>query len=389
MMQRYYQKFIISDLTKKMLFIGGPRQVGKTTLCKMIASLPQYQDKYQYLNWDNDEHRKIIINKQWHRDSKLIIFDELHKFHRWKQWIKGVYDCKEVGQQYLVTGSARMDVYKKGGDSLLGRYHYWRLHPLTIDEIPANITPQDALARLLNIGGFPEIFLLGDERETKRWKKERFNRIIREDIRDLSFVKNLKLLELFLDALRARAGQLVVLSNIATDLQISSSTAKNWLSLIEYMYIGFAIYPLVKNIPRSIQKPPKFYFYDNSDVENIYGTRLENLVATTLLKRLHFLEDYYGSDCKLHYIRDRDGREVDFVTIIDGVVEDLIEVKSKDSKISSALKYYKQKLNPKYTVQIVGQLQESFEQDGIIVANPIDFFTKIKPLHGALIGRHY
>ena len=374
-MQRFYESLIADDLTKKMVFIGGPRQVGKTTLCKMIANSMPKDQKSQYLNWDVDEDRKIITNKLWHKHYNLIIFDELHKFSRWKQWLKGVYDSKPQEQQYLVTGSARLNVYKKGGDSLLGRYHYWRLHPLTIDELPENISKSEGLERLLTLGGFPEPFLLNDIREARRWRKERFNRIVKEDIRDLSPINNLSLLQLYIDALRDRTGQLVVLSNLAEDLQISHATAKNWLNLIEYMYIGFAIYPLVKNVSRSIQKPPKVYFFDNADVTNDYAARLENLVATTLLKRLHFMEDYYGYNCQLHYIRNRDGREVDFVTIINNVITDLIEVKTKDSKISSSLKYYTKKLNPKRAVQLVAHLEKSYEKNGILVTDPIEFFT--------------
>lgn len=377
-MERFYQQLIAKDLHKKMVFVGGPRQVGKTTLCQAIGASESY-DTYQYFNWDNDEDRKIITDKTWHRDSPLVIFDELHKFSRWKQWIKGVYDQKLDDQQYLVTGSARLDVYKKGGDSLLGRYHYWRLHPLTLDELPENISQEEGYRRLLTLGGFPEPFLGNDVREARRWRRERFTRIIKEDIRDLSMIRDIRLLELFVDALRGRAGQLVVLANLAEDLQIAPQTAKEWLQLIERMYIGFAVYPFTQNVPRSLHKPSKVYFYDNADTHDEGGSRLENLVATTLLKRLHFLEDYHGHRCQLHYIRDRDGREVDFATVIDGKLIDLIEVKSSNSKPSSALKYYAERLQPERATQIVGDLQSSFEKGGIKYYNPIDFFAATNP----------
>ncbi len=355
-----------------MVFVGGPRQVGKTTLSRALCHGPF--ERGLYLNWDNDEDRRAILKKQWREDCPLIIFDELHKYRHWKRWIKGVYDVKPLHQQYLVTGSARLDVYRRGGDSLMGRYHYWRLHPLTIDELPAQLSKQEGYERLLRIGGFPEPFLLNDEREARRWRRERFDRIIREDVVDLESIRNTQLLSLFIDALRERAGQLITLSNLAEDLQISPKTAKNWLSIIEKMYIAFAIYPLAKHVPRSIQKPPKVYFYDNGDVPDQAGVRLENLVATTLLKRLHFIEDYYGYPCRLHYIRDKDGREVDFVTIINQEIVDLIEVKHNDTHVSSALKYYAEKLKPKRAIQIVGQLNRSFHEHGILVTNPIDFF---------------
>lgn len=371
---RYIEKFVLKDLSKKMVFIGGPRQVGKTTLSKALCQ--GSFSSCEYFNWDNDDDRKAIRNKQWRDDIPLVIFDELHKLSRWKQWIKGVYDLKPANQQYIVTGSARLDVYTRGGDSLLGRYHYWRLHPFTLDELPQGISKQEGFERLLTLGGFPEPFIVNDEREARRWRRERFDRIMREDIRDLETVRDIQTLSIFVDCLRERVSSQITLSNIASDLQISPKTAKSWLSIVEKMYIGCSIYPLTKNIPRAIQKPPKVYFYDNADCENDPAVRLENLVATHLIKRLHFIEDYYGYRCKLHYIRDKDCREVDFVTVIDGKVIDLIEVKLSDADISSSLKYYKEKLKPKNTIQLVANCKRPFDTNGIRVCSPIDYFNE-------------
>lgn len=374
-MNRYLKSFIINDLQKKMVFLGGPRQVGKTTLCK---SLKDAFPDAQYLNWDIDENKSMIRKKHWPAHATLVIFDELHKYARWKQWIKGVYDSKILNQTYLVTGSARLDVYKRGGDSLLGRYHYWRLHPFTLDELPKGIDKQDAYKRLLTVGGFPEPFLQNDQREARRWRSERFTRILREDVRELERIHELSLLDLLIEALRERVGGLITYANLAEDLSLSPHTIKHWISLIERMYIAFIVTPYTKNIFRSVKKSPKVYFYDNADCVDDKATRLENLVATHLLKRLHFIEDYFGYRCALHYIRDRDGREVDFVTVIDKKVVDLIEVKWKDSKPSSSLQYYQKKLSPKNTVQIVGELKENYHFKDILVTNPIDYF-KIPP----------
>ncbi|HSX19979.1 MAG TPA: ATP-binding protein [Gammaproteobacteria bacterium] len=378
-MRRIYEPLIARDLDKKMVFLGGPRQVGKTTLSKSLGADLIAPAAFQYLNWDVDEDRNVIINKLWHKHVKLVIFDELHKFKRWKQWIKGIYDSNIAKQEFLVTGSARLDIYKKGGDSLMGRYHYWRMHPITIDELPDAVSYSEGLDRLMKIGGFPEPFLQNDEREARRWRKERFDKILREDVRDIADVRNLSLLRLFVDALRRRVSHEVVVSNLAGDLQISPTTAQAWLILIQNMYVAFAIYPLTTNIPRAIQKPPKVFFYDNADVLDDHGARLENLVATTLLKRLQFLEDYHGYECELRYIRDKDDREVDFVTIINGEICDLIEVKSADQHISKGLRYYAERLQPKNAVQIVGNLGNGFTKDNIMVVNPIEYFTKIAP----------
>ena len=372
-MKRYCEKLIENDLMKKMVFIGGPRQVGKTTLAKSL--LKNNFPNGLYFNWDNDEDKKAIKEQRWLKNCPLIIFDEIHKFRHWKRMIKGIYDTKEEAQHFMVTGSARLDIYKRGGDSLMGRYHYWRLHPLTIDEIPNSMDKKEAYNRLLNLGGFPEPFLEGDEREARRWRKERFDRILKEDIRDLESIKDISLLRLFVDLLTTRVGGMITISNLAQDLQISPNTAKSWLALLENMYLLFSIKPYTKNLPRSLQKPPKVYFYDNADVVDNKGSRLENLIATTLLKRLHFLEDYYGYRCGLYYIRDKEKREVDFVTIIDNKINELIEVKQSDSEISNALIYYQKLLKPVKAVQIVSDLKRSYEKNGILVTNPIDYFT--------------
>ena len=370
-MKRYIEKYVLDDLKKKMVFVGGPRQVGKTILSKNIAT---HYKKSTYLNLDSADDRQIILKHRWPPEDNLVIFDELHKYPKWKRWIKGIYDTKPTNQQYLVTGSARLDVYRRGGDSLLGRYHYWRLHPFTLDEHPHTISDTDTYHRLMTLGGFPEPFLENSLQNAKRWRSERLIRVIREDLRDLENVREIQSLQIFSDLLRDRVGGMLSYANLAQDVGIAPKTAKAWIQLLEKMYLLFPIYPFTKAIPRAIQKPPKIYFYDNADCEDNEPVRLENLVATHLLKRLHFREDYFGERCSLHYIRDRNNREVDFVTVIDGKIHELIEVKPRDSKPSSALQYYKNFLKPEKTVQIVGNLSKSFEQNGILVINPIQYF---------------
>jgi predicted AAA+ superfamily ATPase len=185
---RYITPHIFEDLQKKMVFVGGPRQVGKTTLARAVLS--QNYPEGRYFNWDYDDDRQDILQKKWSDDNRLLVFDELHKYPRWKAWIKGIYDVSRQKHSFLVPGSARLDIYRRGGDSLMGRYHYWRLHPFTLDEIPRGISPNDALHRLMTVGGFPEPFLDGDERSARRWRRERFDRVLREDVRDLESIRN-------------------------------------------------------------------------------------------------------------------------------------------------------------------------------------------------------
>ncbi len=370
---RSIQVNIINDLRKKMVFVGGPRQVGKTTLAKAIL---HQNPSGRYFNWDFDDHRQDILHKRWSRSDQLLVFDELHKYPKWKQWIKGVYDVIGENHSFLVTGSARLDLYRRGGDSLLGRYHYWRLHPFSLDEVPKGISKQDAFKRLMTVGGFPEPFLDGGEIDARRWRRERFDRILREDIRDLESIRNTAQMGLFLDLLRHRVGGLVALSNLANDIQISPKTAKSWLEILDHMYLTFTIRPYTKSLPRSVQKAPKIYFFDNADVIGDEGARFENLVATGLLKRIHFLEDSEGYRCDLCYIRDKEGREVDFAIVKEGVVEELIEVKCGDDTLSKSLQYYAERLKPKRATQIVANLRRSYDKNGIKVVDPITYFSK-------------
>jgi predicted AAA+ superfamily ATPase len=369
---RYITPFVLEDLKKKMVFVGGPRQVGKTTLAKAVLSAAFPAGRY--LNWDFDEDRQDILQKRWSADNTLLVFDELHKFPRWKRWIKGIYDVLHETHAFLVTGSARLDVYRRGGDSLMGRYHYWRLHPFTLDEIPKGISPKEAFHRLMTVGGFPEPFLDGDERSARRWRRERFDRVIREDVRDLESIRNIQLLGMYLDLLRHRVGGLITLSNIANDLQISPKTAKLWLEVLERMYLVFIVRPYTKSLPRAVLKPPKVYFFDNGDVLGDEGARFENLVATSLLKRLHFLEDRDGYRYELRYIRDKEGREVDFVIVKEGELEELIEAKFSDDNISKSLLYYAKRLNPKRATQIVATIKRPYDKNQIKVTDPVSYF---------------
>ena len=371
---RYITPDILKDLTSKMVFVGGPRQVGKTTLAKAVLS--KNFPAGRYFNWDLDEDRQDILQKKWGANNSLLVFDELHKFPRWKNWIKGIYDVSHELHSFLVTGSARLDIYRRGGDSLMGRYHYWRLHPFTLDEIPKGISPKDAFQRLMQVGGFPEPFLDGNERTARRWRRERFDRVLREDIRDLESIRNIQLLGIYLDLLRQRVGSSITVSNLASDLQISPKTAKSWLEVLERMYLVFSVRPYTKSISRAVLKPPKIYFFDNGDVLSGEGSRFENLVATSLLKRLHFLEDRDGYRCELRYIRDKEGREIDFVVIKEGRLEELIEVKYSDENISKPLLYYTKRLKPRKATQIVANLKRSYDKNGIRVTDPISYFQE-------------
>ena len=373
---RYIHPFIIKDLETKMVFVGGPRQCGKTTLAKQVLNI-DFQGQGIYLNWDNPPHRKAILQQAWKHGDKLIVLDEVHKYKRWKNWLKGTFDVLGDLHNFLVTGSARLDVYRRGGDSMLGRYHYWRLHPFTLDEYPGDHTPREVFDRLMRVGGFPEPFIRGDDRFAKRWRRDRIDRIINEDIRDLENIRDLTLLGMFADALRSRVGATIAVANIARDLEISPKTAKNWLELLERLYVGFAIYPYApKKHSRLLSKQPKFYFFDNADAEVEYGDKFENLVACHLLKRIHFLQDSEGDRYELRFLRDKEKREIDFVILRDRKVDELIEVKLSDTAVSSALIDFAKLLKPRRIVQIVANLEKSYTKSGVEVVSVLDYFSK-------------
>jgi predicted AAA+ superfamily ATPase len=335
-----------------------------------------FQGSGIYLNWGNPAHRKSILKQSWHDAEKLIVLDEIHKYKRWKSWLKGIYDVQGDEHSFLITGSARLDVYRRGGDSMLGRYHYWRLHPFTLDEYPGDLKPEEAFDRLFRFGGFPEPFIRAEARFAKRWRRDRIDRIINEDIRDVENVRDLSLMGLFADALRTRVGSTIAVANIAADLEISPKTSKKWLELLERLYVGFAVYPYApKNLARLLSKQPKFYFFDNADVDGTDGARFENLVACHLLKRLHFQEDSEGDRCELRYIRDKEKREIDFVILRNRKVDELIEVKLSDSDVSKTLQDFAAVLKPRRTIQLVAKLEKSYKSGGVEVLSVFDYFA--------------
>ena len=308
-MKRYLEKYILEDLKKKIVLLTGPRQTGKTTLSKMLIT------GFDYFNYDNSEDRLSLLQKSWDRSKNLIIFDELHKLKNWKSWLKGIYDTEGVPPTIIVTGSAKLDVYRKVGDSLAGRFFQFRLHPLDLKEINNILKPENLhaeLDKLLNTGGFPEPFLNGRSRFYKRWKKSHLDIIIKQDLIDLENVQQITLIETLIQLLKKQVGSPVSYSSLARDLQCSDKTIKRWLTILENMYVIFRVPPFHKNIARSILKSPKFYFYDTGQVVGDSGAKLENLVACALLKEIHYLEDCHGEEKFLYYLKNKDGREVDF-----------------------------------------------------------------------------
>ena len=353
-MKRYLEKYILEDLKEKIVLISGPRQVGKTALSLMLT------ESRTYLNYDAASDRKIILAEEWDRDSQLVIFDELHKMKNWKSWLKGIYDTEGITPHLLVTGSARLDTYRKGGESMAGRFFRYRLHPLTVREISTYLdeNPKTSLDKLLKLGGFPEPYLKGSESYAKRFRRTHTDTIIREDLLDLEKVRDIKSIEIMLDLLRSRVGATTSYSSLANDLQVSVHTVKHWLQILENLYVIFPVRPYHKNIARSLLKESKYYLYDTGAVEGDIGAKLENTVACALLRELHLVEDTTGSKVALHYLRDKDKHEVDFLLLIDNVPVAMIEVKASDEHFSASLFRFHRYLKDSKVFQLVYSLKK-------------------------------
>lgn len=314
--------------------------MGKTTLALSFLK-PSKVKHPAYLSWDISHHREKIIKNQFPLKHKKIVFDEIHKFAQWRSLMKGLYDEYGKTHSFLVTGSARLDYFSKGGDSLLGRYHYYRLHPFSLFEVNKNPTQED-MEQLLNFGGFPEPFLKQSKTYSKRWVRERRQRIINEDLRDLSQVKEISLIYLLLESLPERVGSPLSVRSLREDLGVSHQTVESWIALLENLYMVFRIPPYGTSKIRAVKKEQKLYFFDWSSISD-ENLRFENMVACHLLKYCHYHEDVKGEDMELKFIRDTDKREIDFVVIKNKKPLFGVECRTGDSRLSNRIKYFKER----------------------------------------------
>lgn len=363
-MDRPQKSIILKDLEKKIVLLTGPRQVGKTTLAK---SFTEHWPDLQYLNFDAEKDRLLMLRQEWNRKSPLIILDEFHKLKKWKSRIKGIYDTEGIPPRLLITGSARLDIYRRGGESLAGRHFLHRLYPLSLAELKETEALDKILEQLMTLGGFPEPFLSQSEQAAKRWRTTHLERIVRIDIQDLEPVRDVQSLLLLIALLRERVGSPISYQSLAEDIQVSPHTIKRWIQILENMYIIFTVTTHHRNLARAILKEPKIYFYDTGQVKEDRGARFENAVALSLRKWLHYLEDTQGEKTALHYLRDKEKREIDFVVLRDGKIDLLLECKLSDDSLHRPLLYYHQRLKPKQSIQLVHQLNQPKTVEGISI----------------------
>ena len=361
---RYLTAPILEDLKAKMVFLGGPRQVGKTTLAKDLVGA-QFKET-AYFNWDKQQARRLITAAQWPGTAELIILDEIHKFKGWKRFIKGEYDLHKDKYRFLVTGSSRLDIYRKGGDSLQGRYHHYRLHPFTLAELlngrrsiePFRELPVGQACKgaefeaLERFGGYPEPLFSQDDRTLRRWHGERNERLFREDIRDVEIVRELGKMRLLSDVLPAKVGALLSVNSLREDLEASHRGVSHWLDILESFCYHFRVYPFSRSSFRALKKEPKLYLWDWSEVRD-EAARFENLVASHLLKLVHWLHDREGYKAALHFLRDTSKREVDFLVTVDEKPWFAVEAKTQDEGLAPNLRYFRDKLNIPFVYQML------------------------------------
>ena len=371
---------------RQMAFVSGPRQVGKTTTANKVDA------EALYLNWDKLDDRLAIVRGEEHciktynldnlqAENRLLIFDEVHKYGKWKQFLKGFFDSYGAHYRILVTGSARLNIYKKIGDSLMGRYFPYRMHPVSIGEVadpspsnteirlPCQTTP-DILNNLLEYSGFPEPFLKVDKRFYNRWRRLRTEQLLHEDIRDLTNIHEIAQLEILAEIIRHQTGQLINYSTLAKHINVSVDTIRRWISVLENLYYCFTIRPYYTNVPKALRKQPKIYLWDWS-LAGDRGAKCENLVASHLLKTVHYWNDSGFGNYNLHYLRDKAKREVDFLVSREGAPWFLVEVKTGTTgSISPHLHYFSGLLKPQHAFQI--ELEAPYIE--------ADCFTSDKPM---------
>ncbi len=380
MLPRLYEDLIADHLHshRQMVFLMGPRQVGKTTSARRAVGA--FEESH-YLNWDNRDHRRILLGgpgavaehietSRLRDHTPVLLLDEIHKWGNWKDFLKGLFDTyvdERDKISIVVTGSARLDVFRSGGDSLMGRYFGYRMHPLSIAELarpeartdaliaPPNDIPDQAYDTLRTFGGFPEPHEKADDQFYGKWRKTRSQLLFKEDLRDLSRIRELGQVEILAELLVDRVGSTLVYSNLARDLDASVNTIKQWLQTLSQLYYCFPIRPWHKNVSRALRKRPKYYLWDWSLTDDP-GARAENLVASALLKAVHYWNDQGLIDFDLRYIRDKQKNEVDFAVIRDDAVWFLVEVKSSDTSLTSSLSRFQSQTNAHHAFQVVMDL---------------------------------
>ncbi len=356
---------------RHMVFLAGPRQVGKTRLAKQFLKTKKCGKLYY--NWDDILTRQAYLSDSRFFESQArstdtkdpwIVFDEIHKRNRWRDILKGVYDIFHEDFRFLITGSARLDLFRSSGDSLVGRYNLFHMMPLSINEVslqkktscflmennfnasfdvfkndvlPSN-KPEitDAFKALLVHGPFPEPFIKQNDRFCRKWHQDYISLLVREDLRDISKVTELDRIENLLFLLKPRIMSPLSMPNLGNELEAAHTTIKNWLEQLKRLYLIFPVTPWTKKVSRGLKKAKKWYFL-NWYYAPKGPARLENMVGSYLYRTCLGLTDMGYGNFSLHYIRTLDKKEIDFIIAKDNTPVLAVEVKSGSTALSKEL----------------------------------------------------
>lgn len=377
MKTRTYYKNIWQDFDKEkhMIFVSGPRQAGKTTFAMDVAS---QKSVFEYFNYDIPSNKALLLEnptffeavdrKKGH--TPLIILDEIHKYRDWKNYLKGIYDGYSDLFRFLVTGSGRLDLSRKKGDSLAGRYLHFQLFPFTTGEmfardighkdnqfildVPDNKKEaQDAWSTMFQAGSFPEPFISGTKQKYNRWAKTYHSQVIRDDLREDFAIRYIDTMEALYSLLPKFVGSPFSASNLASLLKVSHKTISSWMNAFEHVFLIFKLRPYSRRIARSLLKEPKFYFYDSCAIDKD-SLRFENMVAVELYRAVNLWTDFGLGDYQLWYVRNKEKEEIDFLITHNNKPWFAVEAKYSATSISDHLKKFQDMLNIPF-IQIVHQ----------------------------------
>jgi uncharacterized protein len=373
-MDRYLKKLISAELNKKIVLITGPRQVGKTTLSKALV------ENCEYLNYDNIFDRKKIHKSEVNFNTTHYIFDEIHKMKNWKRWLKGHFDTRKKNNIILVTGSAKIETYKKMGDSLAGRFYQYKLFPLDVKEAvnALKIKPELALNNLLELSGFPEPFLSDSKSEYRKWQKTHLDIILRQDLIENESVQQIKSIELLIELLRERVASPISYNSLREDIGTDDKSIKRWCNTLEDNYVLFKIQPYFTRVQTAIKKSPKYYFFDVPRVAN-EGARFENQVALSLFKEINLRNDADGENYSLHYMRNKNQKEVDFIICNNKKPVAMLECKLSDNSLDNSFSIFEKFTGeiPKYLI-IKNLKKETTLKNGAKVVLASDWLAQMK-----------
>ncbi len=368
-------------LKKKMVFLAGPRQAGKTFVAQQY--LAAHSSPQLYYNWDLPEvaqrfRENPVFFESDVRISMLkrptLVFDEIHKRTRWKNELKAVYDRSIRDFNLIVTGSARLDLLRQSGESLAGRYFLFRVLPIGLQEYAGQIDFQcrldgfkdlihhlsaikpapKALTDLLVLGGFPDPLAMGSLDYRRKWSADYQRLLFREDLRDLSRIQEIDRVETLWSLLPERVGSPLSIRSLQEDLSASHEAIRTWLLNLEKLYSIFLLRPFSKKISRAVKKEKKLYLMDWA-LHKDEAKRFENFVISSLFRSVAVWNDSGQGEFELYFARNALGQEADFLLIRDGKPWILGDAKLSGKAIDAHLYRMAEQLGGVPVIQVVAE----------------------------------